>query len=438
MTLLFSALGFLEVSLHSPSSGIAPLCGSIDARTRGPRVRKCEPVYSEDKIQELYAALESETIERKEAYANAADAIRNAICAFANDLPNHRRPGVIFVGQRDDGTCANLNIDDGLLQQIGGLRSDGKIQPLPVMSVTRQTIAGCTVAVIQVTPSERPPVRVDGRTWIRVGARRAIATVEEERRLTEKQVWHNIPFDMRPFIGAKIDDLDINRFELEYVPAANSPEILRQNGRQTTEKLRALRLTDPTGTPTAAALLLLGQEPRQFLPGAYVQFLKLDGTTLTSPIKSQKEIGGTVPDQIRQLEELVRLNVTTSATIAGPVRNERSDYPMAALEQLLRNALLHRNYDASTAPVRVTWYSDRIEIQSPGGLYGEVTPESIWHNATSYRNPALAEGLKALGLVERFGFGLVKAQQALEENGNPVLESEFLANHVLFTLMPAR
>jgi len=393
-------------------------------------------VYSANEISSLFRALESETVERKESHRNALDKIREAICAFSNDLPGHKRTGVIFVGQRDDGQCANLSIDDNVLKTLGGLRSEGKILPFPTMSVERQTIDGCTVAVIQVEPSQSPPVRVDGRTWIRVGARRAVATVEEERRLTEKQRWHNIPFDMRPFAGATVNDLDITRFELEYVSAATSPEIRRLNGRDSAAKLRALRMTDPNGTPTAAALLLLGHDPRQFLPGAYVQFLRVEGTMLTSPIKSQKELGGTVPDQVRQLEELVGLNITTSAAIAGPVRREQSDYPMAALEQLLRNALLHRNYEGSTAPVRITWYTDRIEIQNPGGLFGEVTQENIWNNVTSYRNPALAEGLKVLGLVERFGFGLERAREAMRENGNPPIEFEFQPNHVLFILRP--
>ncbi len=89
-------------------------------------------------------------------------------------------------------------------------------------------------------------------------------------------------------------------------------------------------------------------------------------------------------------------------------------------------------------PVKVYWYSDRIEIMSPGGLYGGVTPETIWLNVTAYRNPSLAEGLKTLGIVERFGFGLVRARQVLAENGNPPLGYQFLENFVLFKVEPAQ
>jgi ATP-dependent DNA helicase RecG len=239
-------------------------------------------------------------------------------------------------------------------------------------------------------------------------------------------------------LDASLDDLDLVRFESEYVPSATSPEIRRQNSRSTEDKLRALRLLSREGKPVNGAILLLGKDSRAYFPGAYIQFLRLDGSNLTDPIIDQKEIGGTVPDQVRQIEEVMRLNLRTGVTIGGPQRRERPDYPLEALEQLVRNALLHRSYDGSTMPVKIYWYSDRIEIINPGGLFGEVTPETIWQNATAYRNPLLAEGLKNLGIVERFGFGLVKARQSLEENGNPPFGFQFEHNFTMFKVEPAR
>jgi ATP-dependent DNA helicase RecG len=234
-----------------------------------------------------------------------------------------------------------------------------------------------------------------------------------------------LTFDARPCLDASFNDLNLSRFEEEYVPSATSPEIRRQNGRSTEDKLRALRFLSPEGRPVNAAVLLFGKDPRAFFPGAYIQFLRLAGPSLTDPIVDNKEIGGTVPDQVRQIEELVRLNLRTSVVIGGSARREKTDYPLEALEQLVRNALLHRLYDGSTMPVKVYWYSDRIEITNPGGLYGEVNPQTIWKNATAYRNPLLAEGLKNLGIVERFGFGMLKARQSLEVNGNPALDFDF-------------
>lgn len=393
-------------------------------------------MLTDAEITLLFQDMESDRVERKRDYRSSADKIRQAICAFANDLADRRLPGVVFVGQNDDGACSGIRVDDELLKILGGLRSDGQILPFPIISVARKVVDGCAVAVIEVEPSTQPPVRVDGRAWIRVGPRRGTATPEEERRLAEKQTWRNLSFDARPCSDASLDDLDLIRFEGEYVPSATSPEIRRQNGRSTEEKLRALRLLSRDGKPANAAILLLGKDPRAYFPGAYIQFLRLGGENLTDDIVDQKEIGGTVPDQVRQIEELIRLNLRTSAVIGGTQRQEGSDYPLESLEQIVRNALLHRSYDSSTMPVKVYWYSNRIEIINPGGLFGEVTPETVWQNATAYRNPLLAEGLKNLGVVERFGFGLVKARQALKENGNPPLGYQFEANYTLFKIEP--
>jgi ATP-dependent DNA helicase RecG len=78
---------------------------------------------------------------------------------------------------------------------------------------------------------------------------------------------------------------------------------------------------------------------------------------------------------------------------------------------------MHRNYQSNT-PVRFYWYTDRVEIQSPGGLYGEVTPETLT-TTSSYRNPVIAECMKSLGFVNRFGYGIQRAISLLEQNGNP-------------------
>lgn len=394
-------------------------------------------MLTDDEISALFKDMESDRVERKREYKNKKEEIRQAICAFANDLPNHRKPGVVFIGQADDGTCSGLDITDELLRDVSMMRNDGRILPFPVIAVRRQTFDGSAVAVVIVAPSDHPPVRIDGRSWIRVGPRRGAATAEEERRLAEKQVWHNLTFDARPCEDASLDDLDLARFEGEYVPSATSSEIRRKNGRSTEEKLRALRFLSRENKPTNAALLLFGKDPRRFFPGAYIQFLRIDGTALTDPITDNKEITGPIPDQIHRIEELVRLNIRRSASIGGAKRVDQPDYPVDAFEQILRNAVLHRVYDSSTTPTKVHWYSDRVEVINPGGLYGDVNPDTIWRNATAYRNPMLAEGLKVLGVVERFGFGLVQTKQALERNGNPPLQFEFIPNFTLFKLEPA-
>ena len=388
-------------------------------------------MLSDAELQALFRLPESDRVERKESLANA-DRVCQAICAHANDLANHGSPGVVFVGQRDDLTCAGLAIDDRLLATLGGYRSDGRLLPFPTMRVRAATLDGCTVAVIEVEPSENPPVRFEGRTWVRVGPRRAIATAEEERRLVEKRRWGSLPFDAHPVRGAKVDDLDLRRFQLEYLPAAVSAEVLAQNERTVDDQLRSLRLAVPDGTPTVTAILMLGTDPRRWIPGAYVQFLRLAGRELVDPVLDHREVSGTLVDQLSQMDELVRLNISRRAEVGGPARVEQPDDPEEALRQLVRNAVLHRSYEGTHAPVRVSWFVDRVEIQSPGGPYGQVTRTSFGDpGVADYRNPTLAEALKSLGFIERFGVGIAIARRALADNGNPPLELAVEDAHVL-------
>ena len=364
------------------------------------------------------------------------DKIRKAICAVANDLPGHETPGFVFIGIKDDGSCANLTIDDGLLQTLAGLRSDGKIQPFPMMQVDRRNLNSCKVAVIQVEPSENPPVKVDGRCWIRVGPRRGQANAEEERRLTEKRRWGNLPYDMHGVSGASVEkDLDRQKFKQEYLPVAVSPEVLEENNRDSEDQLRALRLTTKDGTPTVTAILILGNDPIAWFPGAYIQFVRYAGNEVTDSIADQKEIHGTLPEQLIELDKILKANISIALDTSGETHIEKPDYPFEALRELARNAVVHRNYENSNTPVRVNWFSDKIEIISPGAVYDVVTRENFGSpGSTAYRNPTIAEALKNMGFMQRFGIGISTARKALEDNGNPPLKFDVQDTFILATV----
>lgn len=84
---------------------------------------------------------------------------------------------------------------------------------------------------------------------------------------------------------------------------------------------------------------------------------------------------------------------------------------------------MHRTYENTHAPVRVTWFNDRIEISNPGGPFGIVNRENFGQpGVTDYRNPNLADAMKVLGFVQRFGIGIQTARAELKKNGNPDLE----------------
>jgi ATP-dependent DNA helicase RecG len=383
---------------------------------------------------------ESDRVERKASIASP-DRVAQAICAFANDLPNHRKPGVVFVGVNDDGSCAGLPITDDLLLTLADYKSNGNIHPFPSIVVEKRTIQGCTLAAVTVQPSEAPPVRFKGVVWIRVGPRRETATEEELRRLSEKRRSRNIPYDLTPVADASQDDLDADLFCRTYLPASVSPETLAGNCRDIVLQMQSLRFlsSGPDVRPTVVGLLVCGVDPREYVPGAYVQFIRFDGDAITDPIKDQKEVGGPLPDVVRILEEVIEANIATSLNTSGLVHVPKPDYPVGALKQLVRNALLHRTYEGTHAPVRVQWFTDRIEIHSPGGPFGQVTRENFGRpGIADYRNPSLSEAMKNLGYVQRFGIGIALARKELADNMNPELAYQVEETHVLATVRRRR
>ncbi|MEQ8387067.1 MAG: ATP-binding protein [Coleofasciculus sp. A1-SPW-01] len=381
--------------------------------------------------------LESDRVERKASIADR-NIIRQAICAFANDLPNHQQPGVLFIGVNDDGTCANLPITDQFLLTLSDIRSDGNILPFPCMIVQKRTISGCELVVVIVEPSDDPPVRFNGRIWVRVGPRRATATRQEERRLAEKRRAKDLPFDILPLPSASLDDLDLDLFRRVYLPSSLAIDILEENERSIEQQLTSMRFAtvEPQPKPTVLGVLVVGSDPRQFLPGAYIQFLRIDGSELTDPIKDQKEIGGSLPDLLRILDATLQAHISIATDItAQPIEMRQPDYPIVALQQLTRNAVMHRIYEGTYAPVRITWFNDRIEIQNPGGPFGQVTKQNFGQpGVTDYRNPHLAEAMKNLGYVQRFGVGIQLARKELQKNGNPPPEFVVEDAHLLVTL----
>ncbi len=380
-------------------------------------------MLSNQELEKILNRGESDHVEFTESVKDL-DKLQKAICAFANDLPNHKSPGFVFIGIMDDGSSADLTIDDELLQKLGGLRSDGKILPFPRMEVDKRVLNLGEVAVIQVEPSDNPPVKADGRCWIRVGPRRAQASAEEERWLTEKRRWGNMPYDMQGVIGASVEsDLGMRQFEHEYLPTAISPEVLQENDRKLEAQLQALRMTTHDGTPTVTAILILGKDLLNWFPGAYIQFVRYAGNEVTDPILDQKEIHGTLPEQLHKLEQILKANIRNALNTSGDRHIEKPDYPLDALRELTRNAIIHRNYENSNTPVKVHWFADKVEIISPGSVYGAVTRDNFGQQGTTaYRNPTIAEAMKNMGYMQRFGIGIATARKALEQNGNPPLE----------------
>lgn len=385
-------------------------------------------------IEQLIIQGETSRLEFKSS-DNHKDEINQAVCSFANDLPNSGVPGYVLIGVNNKGKPTGFRISDQLLNKLSSMRSDGNILPAPIIGVEKNPIFGTDIAVIEVFPSDSPPVRYKGVVHVSVGPTRRIATAEEERRLTERRRAGNLSFDLQPVPTATVGDLDIEIFNTNYLTFAIAPEVLDENKRTLTEQLVSLRfLKFDNATPTNAGLLVIGKDPRAWLPGAYIQFVSYEGTDLTGPIKDNKEISGNLIAQLARIRDVIPNLIKVAQTSPDEIVHiDHPDYPVAALSELIYNAVLHRNYEGTGTPIRIYQYNDRIEITSPGGLYGIVNADN-YDRTTDYRNPVLAEAMKVLGYVQRFGVGIQKAKKTLKENGNPPPEFTFEPTHVSVTI----
>ena len=389
---------------------------------------------SDERLIELLNGGESERVELKESLGGGAfESAQEAICAFSNDLPGYNEPGALFVGVRDYGSPTGAAVSDETLRQLADMKTDGNILPPPSMTVRKMPFRGAEIAAVIVQPSDSPPVRFRGRIHVRIGPRRGIATAQDERILNERRRSNDIPYDARPLRSTSLSDIDTFYFERKYLTQAFAPDVLEANDRSIEEQLAATKMIhspDDT-TPTVLGMLVLGNDPQWFLPGAYVQFLRLDGVDSFDVIDSQ-EIRGTVADVLRRLDDkLISHNRVAVDFISAPIERRTSPYPIEAVQQIVRNAVMHRNYEGTNAPVHVHWRDDRIEVINPGGPFGDVTPDTIGrHGMVDYRNPNLADAMKTLGFVQRFGLGIPLAQRLLREAGNPPAEFHAEAHHV--------
>src|SRR5258707_909033 len=234
----------------------------------------------ERQLRDLLARHEDDQVEFTTSTRDT-DKFCEAVCAFANDLPNHGSPGYLIIGVSDAG-------------ELGGLK------------------------------------------------------VTDERQ------------------------------------QAIAPEVIAENNRSVQEQLASLRFFDlGRGCATHAGILLFGLDVRNWLPGAYIQFLRVQGDSLAAPVLNDRELDGDLLTVLRELDALVDAQLEQFPVEESTLRERSAEsYPREAVRELLMNAVMSRDY-ASTSPLRITWLEDRLEIQSPGGLYGEAS-EANFPRQTSY------------------------------------------------------
>jgi ATP-dependent DNA helicase RecG len=403
-------------------------------------------------VQRLLTAGESQTVEFKRRLPPSAELVRD-VAALANT-----RGGHLLIGVSDTGAVMGLDPEELEAGRLGRLAEAVRTHTEPPVNLNIEVVAvdGRTVAVVHVpfTPnSARAPFAAEdnrgGRAfWVRRGASSAPATMDELRRLVLSSAL--TPFEDTPVRSAAFGDLDLPRFR-EYL-ARRSPGARIPEGVSSSVLLRNAGFAAPRDegsdslAPTVGAVLLFGRAPQRFLPLACVELVRFTGDT---PGAAQSALGaadretvaGTLPEQLTGSLDFIRRHMRVGTHVAGFGREDLPEYPVEAVRELLLNALIHRDYAQTGAPIQVRMYYDRWQFISPGRLPGPLTPDALCEAAEGgerfARNPRIAEAMRALGHGEGLGLGLHRAWRALRDTGYPAIQIRETPTSVSFALVGA-
>lgn len=381
-----------------------------------------------------FADGDSQQIEVKEAVGGLPSSIPETISAFSNGSGG---TVVLGVSERNGFHAAAGFRAKAIAEALAQVCRD-RLTPAiqPDISVIPFDDSPVVVAVIpEMNPQDKPcHVTTQGMyagSYIRVSdGDRKLTAYEIDRLLEERRQ----PRHDRAIVQeATKTDLreDLVRAVLEGQRASH-PRVFASM--EDDDALRALGIlaNDSTGVlrPTLAGLLALGRFPQQFFPRLTVSFASYPGLTKADArgIKYTDSLtaAGPVCDILSDILDIVRRNMRVGGTLAGGFRRNLPEYPLDAVREAVVNAIMHRDYShmAQGSQIQVNLYADRLEVLSPGGLYGVVTVENLGESGVSAtRNMTLSSLLEvtpfAGGYVaENRGTGFQLMTALLEGNGN--------------------
>ena len=168
----------------------------------------------------------------------------------------------------------------------------------------------------------------------------------------------------------------------------------------TTEQAYEMLAITRNGIPTLAAVLNFGIYPQGYFPQLAVTAVVVPGTEIgavsadAARFLNNKRIEGTLSAMLSETISFCVRNMKVRTIIDANTgeRVDKTEYPIEAIREAVLNALIHRDYSHFTegTPIQVNMFSDRIEIRSPGNLYGRVTVEELGKIRPDLRNPVLA------------------------------------------------
>ncbi|MBD1399039.1 putative DNA binding domain-containing protein [Pontibacter sp. JH31] len=393
--------------------------------------------------------VESERIEYKESW-NPED-IMHSLCAFANDFHN-LGGGYIIVGIAEKNGLPVLPPKGLVPEQVDTcqkklLELSRKIIPsyFPVSSV--EFYQGKHILVLWATGGDNRPYKcpknlVPNPTYnyyIRKSSNSVMATPDEERQLYE--LANRIPFDDRINHSASIEDLKLPLI-LSFLKEVGSELYQRASSIPFPELCQQLQIVKGSSEylrPVNVGLLLFNDHPTNIFRGAKIEIVRY-----LDPIGDELEeriFEGPVHLQLRSALQFIQNTIIAERVKKIPNQAEARrfyNYPYAAIEEALANAVFHRSYELDN-PVEVNIRLDRIEILSFPGPVPPVDKDDLKKDrivARSYRNRRIGDFLKELRLTEGRGTGIPKIRRTmlLNDSPAPIFETDEARNYFLVTL----
>ncbi|MFA5819134.1 MAG: ATP-binding protein [Bacteroidales bacterium] len=237
-------------------------------------------------------------------------------------------------------------------------------------------------------------------TYIRVGSsnRQASSEIIEE---LERQ-YKNISFDSELSHHTEVDWLNIDSFKSLYQEKTGEPLTA-----QVLKKLDLFKTEQTKNLPTNALILLSDDEIRkQFFPYAKIECARFKGT-IPGNFIDQKTIDENIGIQAEQAYQFVLRHISEgSVDYTGVFRKDRWEYPVIAIREAIRNAVIHRDYSLTGMDIKIAIFDDKLEITSPGKLLPSVDFNDMEAGQSDIRNKVLAPVFKKMGIIEQWGNGL--------------------------------
>ncbi len=261
-------------------------------------------------------------------------------------------------------------------------------------------------------------------SYIRVG--------DGDKPMTEYEVYSYEAFKMqihdelRVSERAEISDIDTDKLNIFLAQIKDKKPNLANLSK---EKICQLQGLTDKNEPTLAGIMLFSEYPQGYYPQCCITAVVVPGTEVSAVgavgerFIDSARIDGTIPQMLEAALAFIRRNMRNKIIIDKQTgkRADKTDYPVEALRELVTNALVHRDYSVHTvsSPITVKMFSDRIEIENPGGLYGRMTLDDLGKTNADTRNPFIAMALENMGITENRFSGIPTVVNSMKENGLP-------------------